>query len=148
MHFSVSSIIYDPKSSTNEKDSIEVFKQFSAETSIAPELSDRVVQLITATITHQTDNNLQDTDMDFFLDFDMAVLGQPEKEYRAYAGAIRKEYSHVEDRLYSSGRAQVLQTFLERPNIFATLPFREMFEAQARENLKQEIEDLRLPALS
>lgn len=45
----------------------------------APELSDRVVQLITATITHQTDNNLQDTDMDFFLDFDMAVLGQPKK---------------------------------------------------------------------
>lgn len=34
MHFFVSSIIYDPKSSTNEKDSIDVFKQFSAETSI------------------------------------------------------------------------------------------------------------------
>ncbi|MEZ0298385.1 MAG: hypothetical protein ACAI35_18205 [Candidatus Methylacidiphilales bacterium] len=76
-------------------------------------------------------------------DIDLATLGASPEIYAQYAANIRREYAHVEDALYSSGRARVLRTFLELPDIYASPWFRDRFESSARANLAFELSSLR-----
>ena len=78
-----------------------------------------------------------------FLDIDLAILGQDQATYDAYATAIRREYAHVPDDAFRAGRAAVLEQFLARPRIYATDHFHRKYEAQARANLTREIAKLR-----
>jgi len=45
---------------------------------------------------------------DTMLSVDLAILGQEEEVYRAYARGIRAEYAHVPDALYNAERSKVL----------------------------------------
>ena len=59
-----------------------------------------------------------------------------------YLKNVRKEYSLYPNLVYNPGRKKVLQHFVEMEKIFKTEYFFEKFEAQAKENLKQELEQL------
>gem|GEM_PF-124181 len=76
-----------------------------------------------------------------FLDADLAVLAVEEDLYDQYVQAIRREYRIYPDLLYRPGRRKVLQHFLERTTIYYT-PVFQPYEAQARFNLKREIDSL------
>ncbi|KAK7491934.1 hypothetical protein BaRGS_00016780, partial [Batillaria attramentaria] len=70
-------------------------------------LANRVERLITATIKHLPDDqSSDDRDLAFFLDFDMAILGQSEQEYDLYAADIKAEYCHLEEEAFRTGRAK------------------------------------------
>ncbi|KAL8576527.1 hypothetical protein ACOMHN_003085 [Nucella lapillus] len=136
-------IVYDPQSFCNEVDSIELFKTFAEEVVLKDELSNKVTELIRATIKHLPDDTSSaDSDLLFFLDFDMAILGQSQEVYDVYAPNIRKEYCHMSTEDFCQGRTKVLQTFMARPMIYFTKEFHKACEGQARENILREIERL------
>jgi predicted metal-dependent HD superfamily phosphohydrolase len=78
-------------------------------------------------------------DAQYFADADIAVLGKSSERYNIYVSDIRKEYAYVGDTLYRPKRAAVMQGFLDRPRIYWTDHFADLYEVQARANLKQEI---------
>ncbi|XP_046546672.1 uncharacterized protein LOC124256753 [Haliotis rubra] len=129
-------IVYDPKSSSNEQDSIQMFRDFAHEAELDAYLRDATIQLIDATITHVAVGN---RDLKFFLDFDMAVLGRPADGYSDYARQIQREYCHLDTATFNSKRAQVLQNFLARDHIFSTEEFTQLYEEKARSNMAREI---------
>jgi predicted metal-dependent HD superfamily phosphohydrolase len=83
-----------------------------------------------------------DSDINIFTDADLSVLGQDWNTYENYLIQIRKEYSIYPDFVYNSGRKKVLQHFLSMERIFKTNNFFEKLEAQAKENLQRELEQL------
>ncbi|XP_067677642.1 uncharacterized protein [Haliotis asinina] len=129
-------IMHDPKSSSNEQDSIQMFRDFAHEAELDAYLKDAAIQLIDATITHVAVDN---TDLKFFLDFDMAVLGRPAEGYSNYASQIQREYGHLDNATFNSKRSQVLQNFLARDHIFSTEEFTQLYEGKARSNMAKEI---------
>jgi len=134
--------IYNPKSNTNEEDSIILYQQFenelfqllSAKDTERQENenrssrwigSDRVCTYIQATKSHNLDGIVNDSSsscigkddtsikcIKIFLDADMAVLGKYPTAYDHYASLIRKEYIHVPHELYCEKRAEILQSFV------------------------------------
>lgn len=128
--------VYDAKSSTNEEDSLSLYKSFEKdlfETTLSKtagydkgqvphewQFSKQIASYIIATKSHNIDT-VKDTDkndvyllkyLKYFLDADMAVLGKQPSAYDHYASLIRKEYIHVPHDIYCQKRAEVLQSFV------------------------------------
>jgi len=127
------------KKNDNEEQSMILYEEFSKEFKQPKDIIEGVKSYIMATKTHKSD--MQDTDLDYFLDFDIAVLGKVLEAYNEYADNIRKEYIHYPDKEYRSGRIAVLKKLMEG-GLFRTQDFKEMFENQAKNNMAQEINKL------
>jgi predicted metal-dependent HD superfamily phosphohydrolase len=132
--------VYDTRQSDNEERSAEWAKSFLSDVRTSTQIIDRIVQLILATKTHEP----YDADAELMLDVDLGILGSPSGSFERYDSAIRQEYHWVPQDQYRTGRAQILTTFIERPQIYNTATFQKKYEQQARENLKKKIEELRL----
>ena len=131
-------IIYNVLKSNNEEKSAKIAVKYLSVMKIEAEVINRVNQLILDTKTHQTLTN----DGNFLMDFDLAILGQPEKEYQLYTSQIREEYKVFPNIIYTKGRKKVLQHFLDNEAIFKTAFFYDKFEKQAKSNLQQELNSL------
>ena len=70
---------------------------------------------------------------------DLSILGADRPRYEAYAAAIRKEYAHVPDEAYRSGRSDVLRRFVARPVIYPDAAFAETYDRRARDNIDWEL---------
>ncbi|KAK6188472.1 hypothetical protein SNE40_004639 [Patella caerulea] len=137
-------IVYDPTANDNEEKSIQLFEDFISDS--CPDMTEvkrSVIYLIQTTITHLTAFDEKNDDLNYFLDFDMAILGSDEKDYREYADNIRKEYKHHSDDVFNTKRIAVLENFLKRPHIFNTDSFRDLYEDKARLNITEEIKRLK-----
>lgn len=75
-------------------------------------------------------------------DADLEVLGRQDSAYRRYAEQVRNDYAHVPSAQFAAGRAAVLRRLLEHPQLYHTATGRELWEAQARQNLTAEIRRL------
>ena len=127
-------IIYNPSRKDNEERSAEFLKSVLQDTSYTGiELS---VQQIEASKTHKMSEN---SDINLFLDIDMAILGYKRDVYTEYSKHVRKEYSLYPDILYKMGRKKVLDAFLEQDKIFKSDFFFDKYEKQARENILGEL---------
>ena len=133
-------VIYNPKFQDNEDKSAEYAEVVLTELSIPLATIARVKTLILSTKTHQAPPD--DIDCQILLDADLAILGAPASEYKAYSMAIRQEYSWIPDREYRWGRKQVLDKFLQRNRIYYTSVLFLALEEKARHNLQGEIGDL------
>ena len=134
-------VIYDPKSKTNEEDSAELFKEVLGNY-IDSSIVERVVHYIIETKRHDV-ADCGDTDLQFFMDFDMSILGSSMESYISYCQAIRKEYSFYPDEAYRIGRAAFLRTTInENKQVFSTKEFRERYEATAKSNILWECAQL------
>ncbi|MFN8281771.1 MAG: hypothetical protein U0U67_01050 [Chitinophagales bacterium] len=133
-------IIYNSLSKTNETDSAALAVKQLSNTNFPVEKIKMVEQFIISTQKHLP--LIDNADLLYFLDFDLAILGTEQAAYTDYAEKIRKEYKWVPSFLYKKNRAKVLQHFLEREHIYYSEIFRNLYEVNARENIKFEIDEV------
>ncbi len=129
-------VVYDPHRSDNEELSALHAERSLRELKVKAPVIAKTRRLILATQHHQA--NHRNRDAQLLLDADLAILSASRSEYAAYARAIRREFSWVEDAAYRAGRTQVLQKFLARKQIYFTEAM-QANEAIARLNLTREI---------
>lgn len=132
--------VYDPTSTRNEADSAVLATQRLADAGWSDDRVGAVARLIEATAGHA---DPVDVDTAVLLDADLAILGASPSEYLAYVAGVRFEYGHVPDEAWRPGRARVLQSFLDRPRLYATTTMHDEREHRARANLGAELSGLR-----
>jgi predicted metal-dependent HD superfamily phosphohydrolase len=132
--------VYDPKAGDNEEKSAALARECLDGAGADPDLAGDVARLVMATKSHQTDG---DADAALVVDVDLSILGKDEKRFAGYETQIREEYSWVSQPVFASRRAEILERFLARPQIFVTGRFFELYERQARHNLKSSLAKLR-----
>jgi predicted metal-dependent HD superfamily phosphohydrolase len=76
-------------------------------------------------------------------DADLSALAVRPDVYRRNTAAIRLEYTHIDDTVFTKGRLQVLAALLEAPAVFRTEAGRQRWEASARQNMLAEMADLK-----
>ena len=74
-------------------------------------------------------------DAELLVDIDLSILGSPAERFERYDQDVRKEYAWVPGFRYREARAQVLQSFLDRPQLYHGPHAVQLLEAQARLNL-------------
>jgi predicted metal-dependent HD superfamily phosphohydrolase len=103
-------IIYDPTSKVNEEESAKFFCDVLSQ-HLNEILTTKVVAYIVATKDHKS-SDLNDNDLNYFLDFDMSILGTKRERYIEYSSQIRQEYSHVDERTFTSGRVGFVKSVM------------------------------------
>jgi predicted metal-dependent HD superfamily phosphohydrolase len=83
-----------------------------------------------------------DDDGRLVVDIDLAILGSDPTRYAEFERDVRKEYRWVPGIVYRRKRAEILQSFIDRPRIYHWEAVHERFEAQARRNVSQAIRAL------
>ncbi|OYW71551.1 MAG: hypothetical protein B7Z37_27485 [Verrucomicrobia bacterium 12-59-8] len=121
--------VYDPKGGENEELSAQMALEALGDTEMARE----VARLILLTKSHQPGNGLDDA---WIIDIDLAIFAQPLERVLEYERQIRAEYAWVPEAVYVEKRAEILNDFLNRQQIYFTAWARERFDARARENLR------------
>ncbi|WP_343565348.1 hypothetical protein [Sphingobacterium sp.] len=130
-------IVYFTMDGTNEEKSAIVAAGHLNRLHYPADLISLCSEMILATKTHAGNSS---SDINYFIDADMSILGADEGSYAKYAAGIRKEYG---DSIYfDRGRKQILQHFLNMERIFKTDLFFDKYEQQARINIRREIDNL------
>ncbi len=137
--------IYDIRASDNEERSTAWARDAISgaewqDPGVAAALGERVADLILAT-QHAAVPAAADARL--MVDIDLAILGSGEERFDRYERDVRREYRWVPGFLYRRKRAEVLRSFLDRPSIFLTAPFRTRYESRARSNLERSLARLR-----
>ena len=81
-------------------------------------------------------------DSSLVVDIDLAILGATPSRYDEFERDVRREYRWVPGFIYNPKRAEILQSFLDRPRIYHWEPTYERFEQNARMNLTRAIRAL------
>lgn len=132
-------IIYNTTRQDNEQKSADFAADRLTKLSLPAEKIAQCRKQIIATKDHQDHS---DSDTGYFLDFDLAILGESPEVYKDYSRKITEEYSVYPDFLYKTGRKKVIQHFLAMDRIFRTKEFQDAYGQQAVENLRTELEEL------
>jgi predicted metal-dependent HD superfamily phosphohydrolase len=132
--------IYDPQSQHNELNSAAWATRCLMRAGVDTDTAQRVHDLVMATqhgFTQDTEPAALRSNLDaqLLIDIDLSILGSPPERFERYDRDVRKEYAWVPGLRYQQARAQVLQSFLDRPRIFHAEPAVALLEAQARINL-------------
>lgn len=133
--------VYDSRAKDNEEQSADLAETVLGRFGLSRPLIANVRRLVLLTKTHSADRG--DRDGHVLLDADLAILGADQGRYDEYAGAIRREYSWVDEAAYREGRGRILEGFLTRPRLYFTDALFASHEAAARRNLRREIATLR-----
>jgi pantetheine-phosphate adenylyltransferase len=83
------------------------------------------------------------------ISIDLAILGQDEDVYDAYAEAIRNEYRQVQDQVYRSKRIEVLSYLhgkAEAGRLYADAYFTAQYNLSAMANIRREVARLKATA--
>lgn len=132
-------IIYHPKHQDNEQRSADIASERLNRLGVPGDKISKCHIQILATKDHRGHH---DSDTNYLLNFDLAVLGESWQTYQDYALKIRQEYSLYPDFIYKRGRKKVLQHFLKMDSIYKTQEFQDRYEQPARENLRAELQSL------
>ncbi len=113
--------VYDPYSSDNEAKSADLACALLNRNGVASERVERVRAHIMAT-RHEAPAVLEDSKL--LVDVDLSILGVDEAAYAKFETDVREEYRWVPGPLFRRKRAEILESFLARPAIYNTAPFR------------------------
>ncbi|MHA7275907.1 DUF4031 domain-containing protein [Arthrobacter sp. HLT1-21] len=128
--------VYEGSAGTDERASAALADELLAGLVPAPEAAE-VVRLILLTASHRPQPG--DRAGDLLCDADLAVLGRPMRGYGQYVAAVRKEYSHVSDPDFATGRADVVRRLLAMDPLFRTASGQLRWLDAARTNLTNEL---------
>jgi predicted metal-dependent HD superfamily phosphohydrolase len=137
--------VHDPRSNDNERSSAELLAQRAAGL-LPPDSLARAERMVLATVGHCLPAGLTEperNDAAHFLDMDLSILGAAPERFAEYEAQIRREYAHIPEDTYRTGRAAMLQRFARRDPLYFSDWGRGRFEAQARINLARLVEQLR-----
>ena len=96
-----------------------------------------VVRLVRLTESHRPDD--ADANGCALSDADLGILAAPRPRYDEYAAAVRTEYGHLDDAVFTAGRADVLRELAAKPHLFHTDYARAQWEEPARRNVEREL---------
>lgn len=77
-----------------------------------------------------------------FHDADLWILSAETERFDEYCAQVRREYAHVPEAAYRSGRAEILGELAQRPRLYATDHGHARWEPAARVNLDRELRRL------
>lgn len=132
--------VYEPFAPDNEERSAGLAAAVLPGLGVAADRVAEVVRLVRLTAGHAVAPG--DRNGALLADADLAVLASEPADYARYAAAVRDEYAAVPEDAFRSGRAQILSTFLSRPELFRAVPARAEWTARAHDNLRAEITTL------
>jgi predicted metal-dependent HD superfamily phosphohydrolase len=124
--------VYATRAKDNEARSAQWAKEFLADSGVAAAPVRRVHDLVMATAHAAI---AADPDAALLTDVDLSILGADRETYERFERNVRKEYWWVPGFKFRQTRAGILQSFLDRPAVFATRHFRDRLEEPARRNL-------------
>lgn len=133
--------IYDPHADDNEERSADLADRLLGPAGVPTEDLAEIRRLVLAT-GHRGARDPQD-DAALVTDIDLTIFGSEPERFDEYERDIRREYAFAGDDDFRRRRAQILESFLARPAIYATPAFGARFEASARANLRRSIATLR-----
>lgn len=128
--------IYDLGRSDNEERSAQWAAAALQAASAPAEAVARVPALVLAT-RHTALPATPDEQL--LVDVDLGILGATPQRFAEYERQIRQEYGFVPEDVFRTKRRAVLQSFLQRPRIYATDHFHAALEDRARVNLQAAI---------
>ena len=128
--------IYNPQAPDNELKSAELFEQLMAQ-DLLPDTLAKIKCWILATQKHALTD---ETDLQFLLDIDLAILAAPPERFIQYEQQIQQEYAWVESEVYSIKRKEVLMHFYQSEPLYQTAYFQKNFELNAKQNLRKILE--------
>jgi predicted metal-dependent HD superfamily phosphohydrolase len=131
--------VYDPSSTDNEGASGRLAHRALGEIGWSIECCDHVASMIDATAHHRLEG--ADRDTRALIAADLAVLAAEPTRYGDYVRAVRREYGHLDDDAWRSGRSAVLRGLIERTRLFPD--GLDDWERRARANIAAELADLR-----
>jgi predicted metal-dependent HD superfamily phosphohydrolase len=99
-----------------------------------------VARLVRLTETHTPEDG--DANGCALSDADLGILAAPRARYDEYVSAVRREYAHLDDDVFSAGRAEVLRGLVAKPRLFHTAYARAQWETAARANVERELQSL------
>jgi predicted metal-dependent HD superfamily phosphohydrolase len=137
--------VYDPTSPDNE--AVSAQRARAGLRGLVPdERIDEVERLVLLTAGHDPEPG--DADGAVLCDADLAVLAGPPDAYAAYASAVRSEYGHLSDEMFTAGRIAVLEQLLALPALYRLPAVAAEWTPRARANLTAELALLRSRAAS
>ncbi|WP_336169738.1 HD domain-containing protein [Acinetobacter sp. 161(2023)] len=129
-------VIYDPQAKDNELKSVDLFEQCMVQ-DLPVNTVQKIKRWILATQKHISTD---ETDLQFLLDIDLAILAAAPERFMQYEQQIQQEYAWVDPEVYSIKRKEVLVHFYQSEPLYQTGYFQKNFELNAKQNLKQILE--------
>jgi predicted metal-dependent HD superfamily phosphohydrolase len=133
-------VAYDPQRSDNEEVSA-ARARIGLLGLVEPATVEEVERLVLLTAGH--DPAPDDANGAVLCDADLAVLAGPPEAYAAYASAVREEYGHLSDEVFTAGRTAVLEQLLALPALYRLPETAAQWTGRARANLTAELSLLR-----
>ena len=129
--------IYEPTRADNEELSAERAFRELADCGVAEETAAEVARLIRLTKGHRVEPG--DRLGAILVSIDLSILGSDPDRYRLYVSDVRREYAHVSDDAWRTGRAAVVKHLLEADPLYPEPALRVELEDQARRNMEGEL---------
>ena len=127
--------IYDPQDGSNELSSAAWAARSVVRAGADSDTAQRVHDLVMATQHDAPAPLASSAGARVLVDIDLSILGSPAERFERYDQDVRKEYAWVPGLRYKEARAQVLQSFLDRPRLYHGEHAVALLEARARINL-------------
>ncbi len=131
--------IYKIFSSSNELDSANWASEFLKSNNSNEYFISKVHRLIMATLHNAMPC---DNDESLIVDIDLSILGCSVEISEQFETWVRKEYKLIPAFIYRKKRKEILKGFLARERIYSHEYFFDKFEASARINLRNAINNL------
>jgi predicted metal-dependent HD superfamily phosphohydrolase len=133
--------IYDTRAADNEEQSAVLAQRCLENAGADTSLRASVRDLVLVTKAHEGSAH---PDAPLLVDIDLSILGTGQSRFLEYEDQIRQEYAWVQEDLFKTKRAEILERFLARDVIYRTPRFYQTHEKQARANLRLSLDLLRL----
>ena len=131
--------VYDPQAGSDELNSAAWAARSLVRAGADSDTAQRVHDLVMFTeqaTQHDAPAALgSSADARLLVDIDLSILGSPAERFERYDQDVRKEYAWVPGFRYQEARPQVLQRFLDRPQLHHGEHAAALLEAQARISL-------------